>query len=372
MQFDLTKTSSGESMTPERAAKLLKLVLAKRFPLENERQVVLPKGDRFNFCCPFCGDSTDPRKKRGNLYIGPYVFKCYNGGCERFTNFTRMLKEFEFDHLLTDAEKVGLKLAADEDAKTSTHSKARVQQDIRMSALISSDLKALLVPRRMLAEKLKLLEIKNDSPTGVYLKKRCQPLSDRFMWDPIGKRLFIFNVDESGDFVFAAQSRQFGNATSKYLTYDITYLWSKFMGSTDVDLLGKCQALDKVSTLFGVLTVDLSLPVTAFEGPMDSFLFPNSVATCSINNELPFQIDTIRWFQDNDVAGHKKAMQRVQVGSSVFMWKKFLRDRNIATQKIKDFNDLVIYQVANQVDLGLSPENLEEFFTKSSFDIMSI
>ena len=370
MTFDVAQSGSGEQMTPERATKMLRMILVQQFPSEPERQIVLPRGDRLGCCCPYCGDSTDPRKKRGNLYLGSYYFKCYNGGCEKRINFMRMLEDFKFDHMLSDGEKSGLRLAIIENNKTSVYSRTKIQQDIRMSALMGADLKEMLVPRRLLAEKMGLTEVFDNTQMGVYLRKRCQPLGDRFMFDPKGQRLFIFNVDDSGEYVFAAQSRQFGKTNSKYLTYDISYLWSKFLKRDDAEFLKKCQELDKVSTLFGILIVDLAIPVTAFEGPMDSFLFPNSVATCSINNELPFEVDTIRWFQDNDYAGKKKAITRAQNGAKVFLWTKFLRDRGIASQKIKDYNDLVIYQYANKIDLRLN--DLEDFFSTSALDIINI
>lgn len=376
LTFDPMKTSEpGQEMTSERAHTLLKALLVKRFPLEIERQVVLPRGDRFNFCCPYCGDSTDARKKRGNMYLESFYFKCYNGGCEKRVNFIRMLGDYQLDHLLTDGEKVGLRLAIAKANETSVFSMTRAQQDVRMSALLGSNLAEMLVPRRELTAALSLLEIKDGTPIGNYLRKRQQPFGQRFMWDQRGKRLFILNLDTSGEFVFGLQTRQFAeNASSsaKYMTYDVTYLWSKFMRKTDAAFLEKCQTLDKVSTLFGILTVDLALPVTAFEGPMDSFLFPNSVATCSINNELPFQIDSIRWFQDNDAAGKKKAVYRCQNGESVFLWRKFLEARGMASQKVKDFNDLVTLQAATGKDLGLTPDALSEFFSQGALDIINI
>ena len=34
--------------------------------------------DRLNFACPYCGDSTDVHKKRGNIYWKNLSFHCYN------------------------------------------------------------------------------------------------------------------------------------------------------------------------------------------------------------------------------------------------------------------------------------------------------
>ena len=59
-------------ITPGRINELLSDILKKEFRNEPERQQVLPKGKRFNFSCPYCGDSQDPSNKRGNLYLESY------------------------------------------------------------------------------------------------------------------------------------------------------------------------------------------------------------------------------------------------------------------------------------------------------------
>ena len=50
--------------------------------------------DRINFACPYCGDSHDSHKKRGNIYWKTLMFHCYNGGChKKHANVVDFLKD---------------------------------------------------------------------------------------------------------------------------------------------------------------------------------------------------------------------------------------------------------------------------------------
>lgn len=357
-------------MDPSRATEMVQTILMRRFPGDRERQTPIHRGERLNFCCPYCGDSKDPRNKRGNLYYTSMYFKCYNGGCEKRTGFDKMLEDFDMADSLTPAERVSIKLQKDEAKKSFGSGGPQIAQNMRMQSLMDIDIYEYLIPRDALAKALGLVEVDFKSPVGVYLNKRCQPLGKHFMWDPNRKRLFMFNMDTEGEKIFGLQTRQFdSNVGPKYKTYDISYIWTNFMKRNEPEFLEKLQKMDKVSTLFGILRADLSVTVTVFEGPMDHFLFRNSVATCSINNDLPFEQDGARWMQDNDQAGKKKALEYIQKGRSVFMWKKFLHNNEVIN-KVKDFNDLITLQAATGKDLGL--RNLDNYFTKNKLDTINI
>ena len=59
----------------------LEKILKKNFS-NTYRQKIDTYPDRWNFCCPICGDSVnDNRKKRGNLYLNSMSYHCYNCGC---------------------------------------------------------------------------------------------------------------------------------------------------------------------------------------------------------------------------------------------------------------------------------------------------
>ena len=59
--------------------------------------------DRLNFACPYCGDSSDQYKKRGNVYFKSLQFHCYNGGCsKRHTDLVTFFRDF--NHQVTNKD----------------------------------------------------------------------------------------------------------------------------------------------------------------------------------------------------------------------------------------------------------------------------
>jgi len=62
-----SKTISGLSV--DRVKGIVSSALLKFFGNDSQRLKVYQGGNRLNFCCPYCGDSRDAKKKRGNLYL---------------------------------------------------------------------------------------------------------------------------------------------------------------------------------------------------------------------------------------------------------------------------------------------------------------
>ena len=77
---------------------------------------------------------------------------------------------------------------------------------------------------------------------------------------------------------------------------------------TDEELIG----VKKLSTLFGVMTVDFEREVTMFEGPIDAMFMQNSIGLATAGRStLEFdEIPTIRYMFDNDTTGKKKMMEK--------------------------------------------------------------
>lgn len=346
----------------------LRALLKIRFPGDSERQRIVPRlnGQRLNFCCPYCGDSHEnARKKRGNFYTSWLYFKCYNGGCEQYVDLLKMMQDFKVTDSMTPEELTSAKTRIAASREAAKHERI-MRHELSLNALTNTDFEKVLVPRADLMKALGLMEVHERSPMGIYLNKRVQRADKRFAWDSRRKRLFIFNLDEKQEWIFSLQTRQFDadSSRSKYLTYNLSGIWFKMMGKTDEEFLTKVRDLDHISTVFNVLTINFNDTITLFEGPLDSFLYRNSVGMCSINNDWPFDVDNIRWFQDNDEAGKKKALEVIKTGKSIFMWKKFIDDFDLHGKKIKDYNDIMIYQRANNVQFG----DLEKYFSTHQYD----
>ena len=170
-------------ITPGRIIELLSNILKQEFRNEPERQEVLPKGKRINFSCPYCGDSQDAYKKRGNFYLESLTYKCYNGGCVysnpgSFRTIWEMLEDFKLTEEVDPLERAGIINAIREGKKNIQ----RVSYDISIDQLIDEDLKTLLVPRSLLMKKMGLEEIPG-TPLENYLNKRFQFIDKKYAGD---------------------------------------------------------------------------------------------------------------------------------------------------------------------------------------------
>ena len=77
MTLDFKPTDFDESVDNEEFRKkvqnLIDEILKERFPSDAEKQQPFPREERYNFACPYCGDSAkDSRKKRANIYYNGY------------------------------------------------------------------------------------------------------------------------------------------------------------------------------------------------------------------------------------------------------------------------------------------------------------
>jgi len=363
MKIDNAPSNDTPKMSPERIEQLLKYVLIERFPGDIERQTIIKRGNRLSCCCPYCGDSNDAKKKRGNMYTNWLSFKCYNGGCEKYTDLEWMLKNFEQLHRLSDDELTSLKLSIQEHKNNHDFEKHQ-NYEANLHMMVDAEWDKLLVRRENIMKNMQLWDINKDSPQGVYLTKRMQKVDAKFAWDNYRKRLFIFNLDKTGEWVFGLQTKQMDDPTAKYKTYTIEKVHEYFMKEKSPGLLEYAARYNHLSTLFGILRINVLHVVTIFEGPMDHFLYPNSVATCGIGHDMPLDIKR-RWFQDNDKAGVKHALTNIDAGESVFMWKKmFDENPHLYGTKRKDYNDIYI----NGVLKGKPPGTLDAYFSEHIHD----
>ena len=97
-----SKTISALSV--DRVKGIASSALLKFFGNDPQRLKIYQGGNRLNFCCPYCGDSKDAKKKRGNLYVDTLTYKCYNGGCAVFKNLNQFTRDFEINGMLSSDE----------------------------------------------------------------------------------------------------------------------------------------------------------------------------------------------------------------------------------------------------------------------------
>lgn len=339
----------------------LRDVLVERFGSQSQRSKVKVGRDRLNFACPYCGDShANDRKKRGNIFLGSLSFHCYNCGTHR--TLSSFLKDF--NRLAEGWTRIN-QLAIDSVTNFSSHKS--VDSERVLDALFDVDLSKHLFDREDIKKKLKLVEVEG-TKMQVYLEKRLQRDFNRFLWDPKSHKLFILNLKGS-DRVIGWQVRNFGKYAdngSKYLTYK----WSKACEVLGIESsVPSVDLLDKLSYTFNIFNVDFTRPITVFEGPLDSFLFPNSIALASLHTRIPFESESFRYLLDNDKPGQEKSLEFLKEGKTVFLWKNFLKENDIKINRSKiDWTDVMVYCYLNRKKIT----NVSKHFTDNKYDVVYI
>lgn len=340
-------------------------ILQHRFSEDNKRKIK-PHADRLAFACPYCGDSTkDTSKKRGNLFVDSLNYHCFNGDCSTHMSLYYFIKDQNELGEFTPEEIIYLKLKSEESSAAAGLKKIRISQDVE--SLLSEDAMHLTVSRDFFLKRLKLQEIKGCRIEG-YLRKRLQVRFEKFAFDPRKGVLYVFNLTKDGTRILGFQIKTF-NKRTPYLTYKTTQMHKELhiFKEENAELLSK---LDTISTIFGIMDLDLNKTVTVFEGPLDSFLFPNSVGVCSAKNDFPFEVESLRYFYDNDDTGKDWSMRKLNEGFPVFMWRKFMIDNELSSLeiKIKDLNDLLIEAKRRPLRL----KKFVDFFSDSKYDLVWI
>ena len=191
---------------------LILKVLEKSFPGNHQKQIIYTSHNRLNFSCPYCGDSNDGRKKRGNLYVDSLSFKCYNGGCGQFRDLIGFLYDYDLSRALT-VEQI-------EEAKNTISSKKTNRRiSGKIDVFLLENYKDVIIPRDLYKEKLNLIEI----PRVVkdYLYNRNQTVDNRYLYSPDKKSLHILNLTSDSEHILGLQLRNMNKwAVNKYFTYN--------------------------------------------------------------------------------------------------------------------------------------------------------
>lgn len=340
----------------EKITKQLHNILVHRFPGQYAKQEIVSAVGRLNFACPYCGDSaTDQWKKRGNFYIESFDYHCFN--CNAHANYETMARDFSQE---IEPQEINFLRQTVEKSMLNRTIVGTMDPSLFMQ---TDEVVKWAVDRTELITKMGCCEARGSSIEN-YLRKRLQFDMDNFAWNEKAKKLIIFNLTPDKTKVLGFQIRNF-KAMPKYLTFKLHRIYEEILGKPIPDDESFVYAND-ISTTFGVLNLNINRVITVFEGPLDSFLFTNSAAVCSVKNKFPFDIN-VRWFLDFDKAGREAALEKLNNGESVFLWKKFLSEAqiDINTSKKIDLNDLMIYTINKKLKLP----NLENYFSNSKYDL---
>jgi len=232
---------------------------------------------------------------------------------------------------------------------------------------IEEHVKQYCVPRDELKKLFSLQEIENSEKLK-YMQYRGFNNFDNFLWSLHNNKLFILNLHKDTQMILGYQTRNFNsNTNAKYLTYKLEKIYQELKWTLPPDNDMTFQKINNLSGFFNIMNVDVTKPVTYFEGPIDSFLFKNSVGLSSVHNHPPFENGNTRFLFDFDNEGIKKSRQYLMERRTIFLWRLLFKDYPmiewIEGQKL-DFNDLII----QLRDLNIQNINFDKYFSNNKMD----
>jgi hypothetical protein len=312
-------------------------ILKRTFPESFQKQQIRTDSNGLVFACPYCHDSaTNVSKKRGHLLLnGKWsgYFKCFN--CGHFVNIPKFMTDFNEDMTIA-----GIKYVQDPKQNIETFNAASAE--IRADIFQKSNALKCSLDREQFKTMFNLSEINTEYKNVKaynYLIGRAQYDLRKFLYDPQTSYVLILNLVD--DRIIGLQMRSLAKDCPKdkrFLTFTLEKIYKRFMRST----LTIPPELDTLSTLFGIYAVNVYKPVIVTEGPMDSFLLPNSVATAGANKHLSVELPF--WYMyDSDKTGKQHAIEKLQAGQKVFLWGKFKQSIGLPRRDKWDVNDVVLW-----------------------------
>jgi hypothetical protein len=336
--------------------------------------------DRYNFACPYCRDSNNIYKKRGNLYLNKLLYICFN--CDKKTSFDKFCKDFNYQ------------IDPDKKLEIIEHLNNNVSYSDYEDDFIDAKFDKLLDLGK-LTELFNTYEttlsdfkpVEKDSEVYKYLVNRCispnmhQNIYQAKYWhneewsEPV-----IVLLNKRGDKVLGAQVRNLKDGKKrlfKIYNYETLFKWLNGENA-DYDIT-EMVIYNKLSYFFNILNVDFSHTVTIFEGYIDSLFYPNSIGVVGVNTDVKF-LETnnleIQYFYDNDIAGYKKSEKKIKDGFKVFLWNKLFE--NVVDNKKSDDPYKLLNRINKVKDLNKLAEfannpysklKLSNFFSEDIYDI---
>lgn len=352
-----------------------------------KHEVRMKAGGGFQISCPYCGDSDkNPNKYRGNMNQILF-YKCFNDGCDRQTHFTSMCKDFNIE--------------IDGDTKKEiynyldrhTNSVETLQDELLengLNHLINlDDLERCINNNECDSQLSNFKPIQKGSAQFFYL------IESRGLDPSLWKNIYQADFHKTGDWVekcivflnrrgnkiVGAQVR---NLKEDYRRMFHIYTFADLYEWVGMDELsdGQLMMYNKLSYYYGILEIDFAKEITLFEGYGDAILWPNSVGVAGVNTDMKFLEQNgldIRYFFDNDNAGHYKAEEKIKQGIKCFLWnkmfnwiveKKGTEDPYYHSHKVSKVKDLT--QLNKVISECYKKLEMENFFSVDQYDLKYI
>ncbi len=300
-------------------------------------------GSVHQFSCPVCGDSkSDRRKARGYAFEASGVLHVVCKRCGLSTNVRGMLKRIDNDLYRDYCAEAFIE-------KGGSHKPRRkpVQTDFNEVATTLP-----VTPENPLSGLLKLTELPSDHIARQLADRRRIPyervlhcdhfnswantlVPGKYSEETVEPRLVIPFWRDGKLHGFQGRSYE-PKSKVKYLTV----------------------SLDKeIPILYRIDEIHKTVPILAFEGPIDAMFLPNAIATAG--GSIPSALDRSGLPKDRFVVCYdneprskhtvKKMREAVKAGYDVCIWPKFLKE--------KDVNDMILggftsEQIVSMVRMG--------------------
>ena len=360
---------------------LVQKILNKEFSNVSKRKIV-DYVDRFNIACPYCGDSKNVYKKRGNLYVNRLIYICFN--CDKRTNLDRMCRDF---NEMVDPDK---KLEMIEHLNSvvtysdyeNNMSDAKFENLIEMSELertLNSNLTPIsdfrpIQPNGGIYKYLIGRGIGPEQHKNIYQAKYWKN-EDEAEW-------IIVMLNRRDAKVLGMQIRNLKEGKRrmfKIYNYENLLEWINIGKEEPLDIdMNEMVIYNKLSYYFNILNVDLGDVITVFEGYLDSLFYPNSIGLVGVNTDYRLIEGSgleLRYFFDNDEAGYTKAEEKLSHGYPVFLWQKLFE--HIVDKKKPEDPMRFMHRIGKVKDINklatLSPNpykslSLDSFFSQDDLD----
>lgn len=341
---------------------MLVALLEREFPDDPAKRRIRIHSDRWQFACPVCRDSAhDHYKKRGNFIFesGPFFnsFKCFN--CGTFMSIDRFFKHFDMN--------IGLDATAYIKINRSENAMFfKPKTSFAESMFNREEMNEKAIPVQTIMNILGCVPVSPATPTAYnYLAGREQYQLYHFLYNDRIKTIYILNTTEKGG-VISFQSRNISPTYHgpKYVTVDLKRLHSQILK----DGVEISDIMNSLSMLYNLYMINADKPLLMTEGPMDSYLLPNCIA--SLGSTKHVDIGLPLWYvYDSDNAGTSQAARKLENGSHVFMWEKLKSEYNLPVRKKWDINDFMIWCRKSE---HKPPVSWSRFFTDDALDILEI
>ncbi len=355
-------------------------VINNEFSNKIERHI-LEHENRINFRCPYCHEGRTKTKKRGNVYLDKLLYICFR--CDKKTTFDKFAKDF--NQQIDPVHKLEMIQHLD---SISTYS------DYNDDFLDTSVDKLISIEDLTLAFEQKITPLTEFTPikknggiykylinrgiveelhTNIYQAKYWKN-EDQYEW-------VIAMLNRRGDGILGMQLRNLKSGKNRLFNiYNYEHLleWVNLVKTEPIELgLNEIVLYNKLSYFYNIMNINFELPITIFEGYLDSLFFPNSIGLVGINTNSSFLENNnleLRFFYDNDEVGQKKSAEMIKK-YPVFLWQKLFRS---IVEKKNDKDPYSLYtRISSIKDINKLDElvpnsysklELENFFSKDVLD----